>query len=224
MKKTLVSCSICMMCLASFAQTPILSSSNSSTSTMVSQSSNAIQPRYSFFELGYSSVTMDMDGSEEDDWKGYSASFVSGKKVSQTNPVYLEYGIGLDYLTYSEKNGYKVEYKFFTVDVPVKILYDIPIDNFHLRPFAGVGLKGHASGKLKVSYSGNSETLDLFDSKDTDELGLDDPFKRVQAYYTLGTYVQLNKVLFGISYNKDISEITDDTFFSGVNFKLGFSF
>lgn len=221
MKKTLVSCSICMMCLASFAQTPILSIGSSSS---LAQSSNSLQPRYSFFEIGYSEATLDEDGYEIDDWKGFSASVVSGKKVSQTNPVYLEYGIGLDYLNYSEKDGVKMEYKFFTIDVPVRFLYDIPIDNFHLRPYAGVGLKGHVSGKLKLSYSGDSETFDLFSSNDMDDFGLEDPFKRVQAYYSLGACVQFNKVVFGISYNKDMSEIADETFFSSVNFKLGFSF
>lgn len=200
MRKIFVSCLVAMLSIAAFGQNELL-------------------------EVTYANSTYDYDGEEIDDWNTFQIAVYKSKPVSETNPINMEYGIGFNYMKYSEKEGdYKDEHNFMSAIVPVRFLYSLQIDNFKVLPFAGVGAKVNLSLKTKETYQYYGETeSDTYNWFDKDDMG-NDTAKRLQGFWTIGVRAEFQQFSLGIAYNKDFSDLVDDCRFFGTQFSMAFKF
>lgn len=200
MRKVFVSCLMAILSVAAFGQNELL-------------------------EVSYANFTYDEDGVEFDDWNTFQIAIYKSKPVSETTPINMEYGIGFNYMKYSDKDeDWKRELNFMSAIVPVRFLYSLQIDNFKLLPFAGVGAKVNLSLKDKETYQYYGETeSDTYNWFDKDDMG-NDTAKRLQGFWTIGVRAEFQQFSLGIAYNKDFSDLVDDCRFFGTQFSMAFKF
>lgn len=214
MKKSILTASLLLFSLISFAQSNPLSTLLSNPVSM--------EP-YAKFNFSYSPTTMEFDSSYDmDDWdfEGYSVEYISGSNAIEGMPVFLEWGVGVEWLTMSEKeSGSLGEYDYkstaktniWDLYVPVNLGYKIALkDNIIVMPYVGIKAQWNISGKHVFEYDiygidSDEVEMNLFDE---DEWG-DATLKRTWLGWHIGATVEVNKWNFGVRYG---SSFTDEFF------------
>ncbi len=178
------------------------------------------------FYVQYNPSTLDVDG-EGIDFTGFSVGWNKAFPVSKDIPLFVEAGIGLQYLNYSDEFvDYDYEYdakiNVFSAKIPVSLMYNwqIPNSKFSIAPYAGLYLRANITGKMELSDDYDNVDADLFDDDDMDG----EPWKRVQFGYQIGVNARYNNVFAGISYGGDFSEIAEESKFKSTSITLGFCF
>lgn len=213
--------------------------SNSSSSSSVSSDGwNTI-----YFQWNPSQFSPDKGDSQS--FTGLSLGYSHAFPVSNSIPLLIETGIGLQYSFYKEDIAEELDFdsyydydysvnqkvNMFSAKVPVHLLYDwqIPNSSVSIIPFAGLNMRFNISGKSKVEYGKDlkddydleDEDINLFDKK---EMG-GDPWKRFQIGWELGVKAKFNnKFLVGVSYGQDFSEIAKKVKIHTTSITLGYCF
>lgn len=105
---------------------------------------------------------------DDQSFTGLSLGWSKAFSISQTQPLFFEAGVGLQYSFYSDddtESGYNqrgekvkltntVKYNGFAMKIPVHLLYvwDIPNSKIQLMPFVGLNLRYNFSGKIKNEW------------------------------------------------------------------------
>ncbi len=191
------------------------------TNTSGASSSPVNTEGWNSFYVQYNPSTLDVDG-EGIDFTGFSVGWNKAFSVSKDIPLFVEAGIGLQYLNYSDEFvDYDYEYdakiNVFSAKIPVSLMYNwqIPNSKFSIAPYAGLYLRANITGKIEM----DGEDYNLFDDDDMEE-----PWKRVQFGYQIGVNARYNNVFAGISYGGDFSEIAEESKFKSTSITLGFCF
>lgn len=198
------------------------SSSSSSSSRFTSVTTDGWNRLYVSYNP--SKLTMDIDGADDLDMKGFTVGYLRGFSVTQKVPLYIEAGAAFQYRNYSDDySDYDYEesrkVNVMSLNIPVRLLYRFNVtDDFSIEPFFGFDFRFNVSGKLKYEYSYGGETesedFNLFDKDEVNEV-IDygdeiDAFKRFQAGWHVGVNLSYKPVYFGVHYGKDFNEIHDD--------------
>lgn len=177
-----------------------------------------------------STFKVDMKGADDISFNGISLGYSKAFSLSQTTPLFLEAGAGLQYSFYSEDYedyNYEGEIKFsmFSVKAPVNLTYKFDMsDGFSLCPFAGVTLRYNLSGKMKYEdEDGDGDDINIFDK---DDMGSKDAtFKRFQIGWQIGVNAHIgDSFILGASYGTDFSEICKKMKISTVSLTAGLKF
>lgn len=194
--------------------------------------------------------SLNPDKGDSESFTGLSLGYSKAFSVSQSIPLFVEAGIGLQYSFHSEDMtddfelddyGLEVKDKFhmLSAKVPISLIYawQIPNSSITLMPNLGLDLRFNISGKEKLDFSGEyadeiEEALEeegydleanLFDK---DEMGGSDyVWKRLQIGWHIGVKARFNeKFLVGLSYGTDFSEISKKVKISTASITLGYTF
>ncbi|MBR5435263.1 MAG: outer membrane beta-barrel protein [Muribaculaceae bacterium] len=183
---------------------------------------------YKTMPAGWSSLYLQWNPSTFVPKKGDDLSFTGltfgyskAVGISETTPLFIEFGAALQYSFKSESGrDWEEKFRMFSVKVSVNLVYDwqLPNSSVSIRPFAGLTLRGNISGKEIEEDDEYKSEYDLFDKKDMDG----EPFKRLQIGWQIGANVAFNnKFYLGLSYGSDFSEICKNVKISTTSITVG---
>lgn len=198
-----------MLAVGTSASAQFTNTSNGGSSTVANTDG------WSTFYVQYNPISLDIDG-EEEDFTGFTIGMNKAFSISNSSPLFLETGVGLQYATYDE-NDLKIN--LFSAKVPLNFIYNwqLPNSSISIAPYAGAMLRFNISGKAEY----DDEDLDLFDE---DEM-YGDEWKRFQIGWQIGVNARFNdKFLVGVSYGGDFSEIAEETKVKTTSITLGYCF
>ena len=203
------------------------SSSHSSSANVNTDEWSTIWVEYNPMNLKY-----DAKGADDQSLTGFSAGYSRTFSLSQSTPLFLEAGAGLQYANYSESFDYEdyygddesIEEKFtmWSVKAPVNLLYNfaIPNSSISLAPFAGITLRYNVSGTLKYEVDDESEKYNIFDKGDIEEA-----WKRFQIGWQIGVKARFGQnFMAGLSYGSDLSEIAKKMRLQTTSLTIGYTF
>ena len=185
----------------------------SSRSSMISREVVWKKRNWSTLGVEYLPIAMDFSSSSKIVYyNGLSLNYTNAFSLSQNNPLYIEWGLGVQYwcyLYYDEK--YKVSEEILSVKVPLNLIYDIPYSkNVHFNPFIGVKFRYNLWGDAK---------------NDDDIFSGDDCYERFQYGCQIGFKARFNEQFFiGFGYGSDINEIKENKKCSEFTIMAGFVF
>ncbi len=233
MKKVLFTLVAFIMCASMQAQ--IVSSRSSITKV-----EKVDDGSFGTFYLQYNSSKFDPKHGDELDFNGFSIGYNKAFSVSNSIPLFVETGIGLQLSFYSEEESFEVEdydgyYSYTTsydvedkvfmgsAKIPVNVMYkwDVPNSKISIAPYAGLNFRVNIGANRTISYGDEEEEYDLFDE---DDMGEDNAWKRFQAGWQIGVNAYLNKLVLGVSYGSDFSEIAEDCKIKTTSVTLGICF
>jgi hypothetical protein len=157
-----------------------------------------------------------------DSWSlnGVSVDYLHGFSVSQSIPLFVEVGIGLNYGSGSLTDEYyygtsyydidTTDFRNFNLQVPVNVAYHIPLaEDWTLAPYIGLNFKYGLSYKSKWSEleNGDYSEEDWESLYDSGEDGDDETFKHFQIGWHIGTGVQFKQFYLGFQYGTDFTPI-----------------
>lgn len=183
---------------------------------------------YRTIPTGWSSVYVQWNPStfvpkkgDDQSFTGLTFGYSKAVGISETSPLFIEFGAGLQYSFKSESGrDWEEKFRMFSVKVPVSLVYDwqLPNSSVSIRPFAGLTLRGNISGKEIEEDDEYKSEYDLFDKKDMDEY----TFNRLQIGWQIGANVDFsNKFYLGLSYGSDFSEICKNVKINTTSITLG---
>ncbi len=163
-------------------------------------------------------ASFDLPGFSEADEriKGVTAGALFNHSISKTSPIYYSWSLLVSYCFDGESDyDYKYRYSSFGIQ-PLGFSYRLSIsDNVYFTPSAGIG--------FRIGYIGSSGVGESFQRDDLfDDLG----YKRFTMGYNVGANLEFNKVLFGVNYGGDFTEIVDesDSKYNNISNRVGFKF
>lgn len=200
-----------------------------------SSSANVNTDEWSTIWIEYNpmKVKFDAKGVDDQSLTGFSAGYSRTFSVSQSVPLFLEAGLGLQYANYSESlgdfdydydydGGLEEKFTMWSVKAPVNLLYNfaIPNSNISLAPFVGATLRYNVSGTLKYEAGDESVKYDIFDKEDMGEA-----WKRFQIGWQIGVKARFGQnFMAGLSYGSDLSEIAKKTKLQTASLTIGYTF
>ncbi|MDE7118066.1 MAG: PorT family protein [Bacteroidaceae bacterium] len=198
------------------------SSSHSSSANVNTDEWSTIWVEYNPMNLEY-----DTKGADDQSLTGFSAGYSRAFSLSQSAPLFLEAGLGLQYANFSESldeyyEDYEMKFSMWSVKAPVNLLYNfaIPNSSISLAPFAGITLRYNVSGTLKYETDDDSEKCNIFDKGDMEEA-----WKRFQIGWQIGVKARFGQnFMAGLSYGSDFSEIAKKTKLQTTSLTIGYTF
>lgn len=148
---------------------------------------------------------------------GLAFTFTNALPLTQSEPVFFEWGLGGQYSFYDKDN---VKMKMASVKVPLNIVYDfaIPGSTISIDPYLGVHFRVNVWGEEKVEVDGRKQTINLFDKDEGD-------CNRFQVGGHIGLKARFNKAFFlGASYGFDFSKFGGDSKVNEVTLAVGLVF
>lgn len=149
---------------------------------------------------------------------GWAANYTQANAITQSMPLFLEWGVGVQY-SYTSEDDETINY--VSVKVPVNLIYDfqIPNTNINLDPYVGLKFRGNIWGELEYDddYYEESYSYNLF--------GDECDWKRFQIGGQIGLKARFNNKFFlGIGYSFDFNEIAEKTNVNEVSISAGIVF
>lgn len=212
MKKIIVLAMIAACGLQSQAQ--IVSSRSSMTTRQVIE-----EPRnyrgWSTLGIEYLPSTWKPDNGSSESFSGLALNWTTAYSLSQSIPLFLEWGIGAQWSFYSEGD---IKINCISAKIPLNLIYDFQIPNttIALDPYFGLRCRGNIWGEEKWEYKGRSESIDIFD---------DGNCKRFQVGWQIGIKARFNNSFYvGAGYGTDFNEWADDVKINEASLSLGLVF
>lgn len=222
MKKIFVFAIMAMFTLATQAQ---IVSSRSSRITTTGSVGNYDGWNTIYLQWNPSSFSQEIGSSES--FTGFSLGYNHAFSLTQSIPLYVEAGIGVQYSFWDGVfygiNNCKI--KLLSAKVPVSLMYkfDIPNSTISIVPNAGLDMRFNILGKLKNDDL--NRTLDLFDKDDMKYGDVDISWNRFQIGWHVGVnFMFNNQFLVGASYGTDFSEIAKNSKVHTGSITLGYCF
>ena len=181
---------------------------------------------------------MTMDGvnpfEDKDEMELLSLAWTQSRAILQNLPLYVEYGLGLQYSFKADSQKIEDEYSYnckfllnaLSIKVPVGIMYrlQIPQTGVAIMPYAGFDFGCYALGKYKVevSYEGETdgEEVDMFNEEEGGA-------NRFICDWHIGAKLAFNKFFVGVAYEGPIAKLYDEEIeikMSQVNISVGINF
>ena len=234
MKKLFVFAIMAMFTLATQAQ--IVSSRSSRITTTGSVGDYAVgnYDGWNTIYLQWNPSSLSPEVGSSESFTGFSVGFNHAFSLTQSIPLYVEAGIGIQYSFWDGDYYYLYEGEYFklkdskikilSAKVPVSLMYkfDIPNSTISIVPNAGLDLRFNILGKLKNDQLEKS-SYNLFDK---DDMRSDDnTWNRFQIGWHVGVnFMFNNQFLVGASYGTDFSEIRKSYKIHTGSITLGYCF
>lgn len=163
-----------MLALMLGATTTALAQFANSTSKTSGLSSQNIEP-WNSFSISYNPLSISPDHGDNISLTGFSAVYGKTWKISNSAPLFIEGGLGVQYAFGKEDTGTieteygsvtsESKYSLLTAKVPVNIMYAIAIPNSKvtIAPFAGLTANVHIVGTQKNDISCGGQLADYED-------------------------------------------------------------
>ena len=222
MKKFLVSFAFIAMCLS--AQAQIVDVFGDSYEVKDVKIVKEVKKGWKEFSLEYNPSRLVPDEGDSFSMSGINIGWGWARSLSSSLPLYLQYGIGIQYFWGKNDVPYAVN-EYYTKDVeqsiymlgikvPFNVIYhyDIPNTAFAIEPLVGLNIRANALGER--DNKGYRE----------DDCFVDLDWNRVQIGYNIGVNAVYDKFVFGVSYTGDFSELGEDLNMSVWNIKVGVRF
>lgn len=227
MKKILVFTLMAMFTLATQAQ--IVSSRSSRVTTTHVDSKN-----WSYIYLQYNPGVFSPKHGDSKSFNGLSLGYNMNIAISNSIPLYLETGLGVQWSSYSETkqsayfNGRTVvakdvdqKFNMISVKIPISVGYAFDIPNAPITIIPNLGLDLRFNPLAQVKEDGH--TINLLSK---DDMGSSDATWNV---FQLGGHLGVNarfweKLLVGFSYQMDFTEIAKDAHVYQGNITVGYCF
>jgi len=199
-----------------------------------SQSSNVNADGWNtfYFQLNPSKISIDVKDSKNQSFTGLTLGYGKAIHISSSEPLYFETGIAVQYSFYKDDDDDYETYDdhMASAKVPLNILYNFQIPNstIEIAPYLGATLRYNIWGEEKVTpnskYKDEKEkTYNLFDKKDMG--GSDYTWNRFQIGWQVGVNARFNsKLLLGLSYGTDFSEIYKKGKINTASITIGYCF
>ena len=224
MKKIFLLAIMAVMSLASQAQIV------SSRSSMVTKE-EAPKNGWTTFSIDYMPGSFGFDKSygvlnssvkKSQTFNAYGATLTRVNPLTAELPLFIEIGIGAQYLTYSDDfsirgNKYEVSGNMTSVKVPLNLIfsYTIPNTEISIDPFVGLKARFNILGNAKLEYPSKDKTFNVFDKDDMEDCyygTVDDTddcvWSRFQLGWQIGVKARFAKSFFvGASYGSDFGEL-----------------
>lgn len=214
--------------------------SESSSSTTLTSSSfdvtSVTTDGWSRIYVSYipSKMKFDYDGADDIKFKGFTVGWLRGFGLTQSLPLYMEAGLGIQYRSYKDEDSesyggyeysYSDKYTMWSLNIPVNLLYRFNVtDDFSISPYFGLDFRINLLGKNKYEETAYGETdsrdWNLFDDDDMD----DEAWGRFQAGWHIGVGLDYRALHFGVEYGTDFNEIIEKTKFATTSVTLGLNF
>lgn len=232
MKKFKLFMLLALMGLATSASAQFVNSGSSSSSTSTKSSFDVTSVKTDGWNRIYVSYTPSKMKVDDDDikFKGFTVGWLKGFGLTQSLPLYMEAGAGIQYRSYKDEDfyegdGYTNKLTMLSLNIPVNLLYRFNVtDDFSISPYFGLDFRVNLLGKNKyeVTMYGDTDSEDwnLFDD---DDMG-GEPWGRFQAGWHIGVGLDYRALHFGVEYGTDFNEITDETKFATTSVTLGLNF
>jgi len=226
MKKFFVFAIMAIFTLATQAQIVSSRSSRITTTGSVGDYSKGWNTIY--LQWNPSSFSPEVGSSES--FTGFSVGYNHAFGLTQSIPLYVEAGIGVQYSfwdgTYLGIPDCKI--KLLSAKVPVSLMYkfDIPNSTISIVPNAGLDMRFNILGKLKNDEYEEYLKKSSFNLFDKDDMGGDDyTWNRFQIGWHVGVnFMFNNQFLVGASYGTDFSEIAKNSKVHTGSITLGYCF
>ncbi len=167
-------------------------------------------------------------GDEEEKFDcGFSLGFTSTKVLSDTTPIFAEYGAEFSYAYYDDGDDYNYIYNFFNAVIPINLIYLYSInENFSVAPYVGLYARVGISFNIKHSLVEDGEEMFSRSGSAYDKDYMDFSLNRFTYGYQLGVNLQFkDKYIVGLKWQNDINEMSEDLKYkNGVSINLGFKF
>ena len=149
------------------------------------------------------------------DLNGFSLGFNKAFSISNSIPLYVETGAGLQYAMGAQDD---IDYNLFSVKIPVSLMYKYQFNNsdFAIAPYAGIDFRGNILGKMEDE--GND--ANIFDEDDMEG----QEAKRFQVGWHVGLNAYYGKVMLGVSYGTDLNKFIYDEKIKTTSITLGYCF
>ena len=217
MKKIVLLAIMAVMSLTSQAQIV------SSRSSMVTRE-EAPKNGWSTFGFEYlpSTWKYSHDGySTSDSYSAAAVVWTKATALSNSAPVFLEYGLGGQY---SWKSKDDILTKMVSAKIPLNLIYSYQIPNTEISidPYIGLNFRFNIWGEIKQDWDGG-QTANVFDKDDMGDS--DNTWNRFQLGWHIGAKAKFSNSFFvGVAYGTDFSEITKYTHIEETTLTLGFVF
>jgi len=221
---------VCTTASAQFSNSP-----SSSAQTADTQGWSAV-----YVQWNPTTVAIENNQMDDPSLTAFSIGYNRATNIARNTPLFVEYGLGIQYYFTSvdyddEKNPwhhayYDRKFNMLSVKVPVNLTYKwhLSNSNIDLLPFAGLNFRFNILGKEKLKSNAEheipSDDKDDFNLFDKDDMGSKDAtWKRFQVGWQIGVNARFNeKLLIGISYGTDFSEIVKKTKLHTTSITLGY--
>ena len=179
-------------------------------------------------------MKFDYDDADDVKFKGFTVGWLRGFGLTQSLPLYMEAGAGIQYRSYKDEDSesysgyeysYSDKYTMWSLNIPVNLLYRFNVtDDFSISPYFGLDFRVNLLGKNKSEVTmydeTDSEDWNLFDDDDMDG----EPWGRFQAGWHIGVGLDYRALHFGVEYGTDFNEIVEKTKFATTSVTLGLNF
>ena len=135
---------------------------------------------------------------------GVSAAWTKGISVSQSAPLFIETGLGLNYAWGEILDEIDLSWLSLTVPINLTYKYEIPNSGITIAPYAGLFLRGNIIGNLSSDYL--NDDINLFD--DYSDGGAE--ASRFSWGWNIGVGVEFSKLYVGVNYSNDFNEFIED--------------
>lgn len=179
----------------------------SSTSRTISVEKK-VNRGWSELYLGYDFDKVSYDGNKMDLSNTVSLGVACAIPVSSNRPIFVRPGVAAQY-SFGDDNYDGLWWLSIAPACDLGYLLT-PISNVSVFPYLGLKARGNVYGENYYGYS-------LFASDELD-------WNRFQVGWRIGCDFQLSRIIFGIGYGADFSEIADENKLSCVSLKLGLKF
>lgn len=231
-----------LLAFMSLATTAFAESANSESSSSTRSASSSFDVTsvktdgWNRIYVSYTPSKMKFDYDDADDvkFKGFTVGWLRGFGLTQSLPLYMEAGAGIQYRSYKDEDSesysgyeysYSDKYTMWSLNIPLNLLYRFNVtDDFSISPYFGLDFRVNLLGKNKSEVTmydeTDSEDWNLFDDDDMDG----EPWGRFQAGWHIGVGLDYRALHFGVEYGTDFNEIVEKTKFATTSVTLGLNF
>ncbi len=181
---------------------------------------------------GYLPLTVEVYG-EEFEADGYGFEVARGLKLLEDMPVYLEAGLGLEFLSWSDGDlseyGEEISLDVTEFCIPISLGYKLDLqEGISVMPFAGLKARWNLSVLAKYKYIDDDyiggSTDDVLDE---DEFG-EDTVNRFIPCWQIGASVMVKNLNFTIGYGSALTDLIKnedaDSKFNATTISIGYMF
>lgn len=135
---------------------------------------------------------------ESEKLTGFSVAFDNASPLSRKAPIYIDYGLSVQYSYGKQGSGARID--FLNIKLPVNFMVDIPLTSLiRLTPYAGVNGNCYALGQFKA----DGDKIDFFNDKS--EYGAS--MNRFGCNWQAGARLYLNAFMLGFAYEGPITNL-----------------
>jgi len=157
---------------------------------------------------------------------GFAFTWMNAISLTPKVPIYLEPGVGLEFLHSTNKltSSVDMNYNMFSVKIPLNFIYNFQIPNtrINIAPYAGLRFRINAIGEF--SFDGYSKGKDKYNAFDKDDMGKDNTFNRFNMGWQIGAKFRFAKFFLGVAYGTDFNELSDKNTLGEGQFSIGVAF